>query len=440
MTMSAQGVFWFVAGLLTAAAVGVLLVPLLRAETGARSLWRRSRMPLLIGAAMALASVSLYLWRSPPRIDSSATPALSSLPTSAISPTVATSIVAAEGKSGAAPMDVALGQLEQRLRTQGGSDADWALLAQTYDFMGRKDAASAARERHRVAPATSSTANAAAPATGTAAAPPPPAAVSARVQQLLARADNARQQRDFKGAAADYEQLISLGGMNADAWADYADVAGSLEGGKLSGHAERYIDAALSLDPANEKALWLKASVQHETKRYADAVVTWERLLSTVPADSSDAKIFTANLAEDRALAGPNAPKAMTPASAAPVAAVGATQAVVSGEVSVAAALRDRVAPGLTLFIIAKSVDSPGAPVAVLRVLTGQWPLTFRLDDSLAMLPGHNLSSAGRVTVEARVSHSGTAAAQAGDLQSAAVTVDPKADKPVRLVVDKVVG
>ncbi len=51
------------------------------------------------------------------------------------------------------------------------------------------------------------------------------------------------------------------------------------------------------------KALWLKASLEHEEQRYRDAVSTWRNLLAVVPADSSDARIIEANIAEATRLA-----------------------------------------------------------------------------------------------------------------------------------------
>ena len=110
-----------------------------------------------------------------------------------------------------------------------------------------------------------------------------------------------------------------------------------------------------------------------------------------------------------------------------------------SGDVQLASQLRKQVADGQTLFIIAKSVDSPGPPVAIVRTVTGQWPLHFTLDDSDAMLPGRNLSSAQHVTIEARVSRSGGATPASGDFQSAIMTVDPHGAGTVQLVIDHVI-
>jgi len=137
---------------------------------------------------------------------------------------------------------------------------------------------------------------------------------------------------------------------------------------------------------------------------------------------------------------------AVPTASAAPLASSqtsGAGLSSVSGTVDVSAALKSKVPPGLTLFIAAKSVDSPGAPVAIVRTTTGHWPLPFTLDDSTSMIPGRTLSTAQHVTIEARVSRSGMATPQSGDFQSGLISINSQDatshPKSVQLLIDHVV-
>jgi hypothetical protein len=122
-----------------------------------------------------------------------------------------------------------------------------------------------------------------------------------------------------------------------------------------------------------------------------------------------------------------------------PAAAAVASGTAVSGEVSLAAGLRAKAAAGATLFIVAKSVDSPGIPVAVFRSSVGTWPVKFTLDDSQSMLPGRNLSSAGRVTVEARISQSGQPLPAAGDLQGSTAAINPADHQPLKIVIDRII-
>ncbi|GAC1664306.1 MAG: hypothetical protein NVS9B2_01730 [Steroidobacteraceae bacterium] len=126
----------------------------------------------------------------------------------------------------------------------------------------------------------------------------------------------------------------------------------------------------------------------------------------------------------------------------APVAssAAAGTATALSGEVMLAPALQPKAAVGGTLFIVAKSVDAPGIPVAVFRGSVGSWPLKFTLDDSQSMMPGRNLSSAGRVTVEARISQKGQPLPAAGDLQGSSGVINPADHRPLKILIDRVIS
>jgi cytochrome c-type biogenesis protein CcmH len=195
------------------------------------------------------------------------------------------------------------------------------------------------------------------------------------------------------------------------------------------------IDAALQLDPAHLKALWLKASLAHEEHRYADALVVWKRLRAALPPESSDVRVIDANIAEATDLAGRRAPAPTASATAAPS---GATE--VSGTISIDRKLAGRVPAGATLFIYAKAADSPGPPLAVIRQVARDWPVAFRLDDTLAMIPSRKLSQFDRVIVEARMSRSGQATPATGDLYVKSAVLKPRERKKLALVIDHEVG
>lgn len=129
------------------------------------------------------------------------------------------------------------------------------------------------------------------------------------------------------------------------------------------------------------------------------------------------------------------------PANPAPApAATAAGPARISGTVELAGDLRSKADPAATLFIYAKSAALRGPPLAVLRLPAPRWPVSFTLDDSNSMMPAANLSSASSVTVEARVSPSGNALPQAGDLVGSVANVSPRQGGAIRIVIDRAVG
>ena len=423
--MNAANSFFFAAGALATVALLFVLYPWLAGKPRLTMLSALPRWVSLAGVVAIVAVLALYIRLGSPQLNHQDAAAAN------VSGTVSGAMAVTGGgaqaqKQAAGPMDSAVTGLERRL-VSGGSDGDWELLAKSYEFLGR--AADAALARQKRLPAG---AGAAAAASGATLAMPATAAaaLSAAAAKLVAAADAARAKRDFAAARDAYAKLAARHEMNADTWADYADVTASLNGRSLLGAPATYLGNALRLNPRHPKALWLEASMEHEARQYQAAVSSWERLAAVLGPDSQDAKVIAANLAEDQRLAGGGA----APAAAA------TGGAIVRGEVVLADALKGKIQAGLTLFIVAKSVNSPGPPVAIWRTTTGAWPVSFQLDDSQAMLPSRNLSSAGMVTIEARTSRTGQAMPAPGDFQGVSAQLDPAAGKPVRIVIQKVIG
>lgn len=99
----------------------------------------------------------------------------------------------------------------------------------------------------------------------------------------------------------------------------------------------------------------------------------------------------------------------------------------VRGTVSLSAALKAQAKPEDTVFVFARNAEGgPGGgrmPLAILRLQVKDLPAPFTLDDSLAMGPGMGLSSAQKVVVGARISRSGQAMPQPGDLEGLSAPV-----------------
>ncbi len=250
---------------------------------------------------------------------------------------------------------------------------------------------------------------------------------------MLARSYAALQR--FPESAKAYERATTLAPGNAQLLADRADVMAMLPGQAADGEPARLIARALELEPDNLKALALAGGAAFEKQDFATAVRHWARARERVPADSEFARNLDRSLAEARtalAAAGGAAKPSPGPATVAR-----AASATVSGTLSLAPALKDKVAPTDTVFIVARAAEGPRMPLAIVRRSAAELPIRFTLDDSAAMTPEFRLSKFPQVIVSARVSKSGEATPRAGDLLGQAGPLVPDG-QPVEVVIDRV--
>lgn len=205
---------------------------------------------------------------------------------------------------------------------------------------------------------------------------------------------------------------------------DQAEALGYAQGGNLLGQPAALLDQALALAPAFPKGLWLAGLAAMQAEDPAQARQHWQRLLAELPADSEAAGQVRELLAE---LGGASADSAGPAAS-------------LQVEVQLAPALAQRVAPGSTVFVLARPAGGEQrAPLAVVRRTVDELPLAVTLDESMAMVPGMSLREFPDVVVEARVSLSGAAASQAGDLIGLSAPVRVGDAQRVSIVIDRVV-
>jgi cytochrome c-type biogenesis protein CcmH len=225
-----------------------------------------------------------------------------------------------------------------------------------------------------------------------------------------------------------YEKATSLRKDDPTLLADYADSMAVNNNSDLTGEPMKLVERALKLDPKNLKALYLAGTQAFNTKDYTSAVQIWEKMVAVSPPGNVFVQQVEPAIVEARKLAGmPPAAKpldaALAPAAAAAPAAAGG--GVVSGTVTLSSALAKQAQPDDTVFVFARAAEGSRMPLAILRKQVKDLPLTFSLNDSMAMSPASALSTATKVIVGARVSKSGNAMPQPGDLagQSSVVNV-----------------
>jgi cytochrome c-type biogenesis protein CcmH len=252
----------------------------------------------------------------------------------------------------------------------------------------------------------------------------------------------------YDRSAEAYARASKLSPKDAGLLADYADALGMARGRKLEGEPFAIIKRALEIDPQHVKSLALAGTAEFERRNYAAAIGYWERVLKVTPPDSEFARAVAGSIEEARTLAGgalaqkeapsakgkPVLPKKQ--ASAEKQAPAGDQS--LQGTVSIDPALAAKLSPGDTVFVLARPATGSRMPLAVARTTVAGLPYRFKLDDSMAMAAGATISSHAQVVVAARVSKSGTAVPQKGDIEGASNPVAP-GTSGVNVVLSRVV-
>jgi cytochrome c-type biogenesis protein CcmI len=217
-------------------------------------------------------------------------------------------------------------------------------------------------------------------------------------------------------------QALQAPPPSADRLADEAEAIAMAAGGRFAGEPARKLDAALALDARHVKALALGGVAAFEAGDRERAKALWTRLLAVLPPEAPLAQAIRERMGGD----------------APPAAATAQGAGAISGELALDPRLAARVAPDDKLFIVARPAQGSRVPLAVSVRRAAELPLSFTLDDSMAMAPQAKLSTHdGEVIVVARISKSGQAMPQAGDLAGESAPVRPGA-KGVRLVIERV--
>jgi cytochrome c-type biogenesis protein CcmH len=260
---------------------------------------------------------------------------------------------------------------------------------------------------------------------------------------MLARTYYALQRND--DAVKAFDRAIALRPDDAGLLADYADALASTQGG-IAGKPLALVERALKADPTHWKALALAGTAAFNRQDYKQAVAYWEKMKATVPPGSSIAASIDTSIAEARSLGGlggatppavsapqvvatrptePGAKATDTPAKSAGTATKPASgnATTIAGTVALAPALQGKVAPTDTVYIYARAAEGPRMPLAILRKQVRDLPISFKLDDTMAMAPNLALSNFADVVVGARVSKSGNATPQSGDLEGSSPAV-----------------
>ena len=205
------------------------------------------------------------------------------------------------------------------------------------------------------------------------------------------------------------ENLYRLKGDDPSLLFRYADVLAMANSGIFAGKPSELIKKALQLDPQNTMGLWLAGLVAYEEGEVKKAINYWENVLPKLEIGSEEEK---------------NIRKYIEFAKENNNISIQNNGSITQEKIEYSLKLSIELSPNFTninknkaVFIYAKPINSPNnMPIIVLRKTVADLPLLVEMNDSMSMLPSNKLSDYKSVQVLARISKSGNAKSEKGDL------------------------
>ncbi len=234
-------------------------------------------------------------------------------------------------------------------------------------------------------------------------------------QMLYGRSMMSMQRYDY--AVAAYQKANELAPNNADVLTELAEaVAFRNNTGSFLGEPEQYLKQAITINPNQQKAMWLQGIVYYENLNYIEAENIWTKLLTQIESPNIKTTIINqinqARVAQNKPAINDGSIDLITSMSA-----------VNNGFLVVVDASESiknmTLKPSARIFIYAKQVNGPPMPIAAAPISQPfNWPMSIRLNDSNSLNPERLLSHFAELSISAKLSLSGSATPQADDIDS----------------------
>ncbi|SMN10787.1 Cytochrome c heme lyase subunit CcmH [uncultured Candidatus Thioglobus sp.] len=223
-----------------------------------------------------------------------------------------------------------------------------------------------------------------------------------------------------------YERSYQINPKNAAMLIEYASTLAIAQNNQFSGRVSTLVREALEIDRNAPDALYLAGWVAINAQQLDLARILWEKAFSLLPEGRADRATLQRMLIE----------LAETQKDGAPTQSETAAQHTVTISVELSKQLRQQKYQNHYLMIYVKAAKGRPMPIAIQKIRLKDFTGTVVLSDANSILPSNKLSQASQVIAVVRLSKTGAAFRQAGDIEAVSQAIDVADNPQVKLKLD----
>ncbi len=224
---------------------------------------------------------------------------------------------------------------------------------------------------------------------------------------------------DIEGSLDAYERSYQLNSKNVSMLVEYASAIATSQNDQFTGRASTLVREALEIDPNAPDALYLAGLVAANAGQFNLAKKVWQRALLLLPQDHPDRLILESILVELAQIQGEPIPE---------------HQVVIN--VTLSERLRKAEFEDHYLMIYIKAAQGRPMPIAIQKIKLKDFTGVVTLTDENSVMPSKKLSQSRQVIAVVRLSQSGAAMKQVGDIQVISQVIDVRDNPTLDLQVE----
>ena len=218
---------------------------------------------------------------------------------------------------------------------------------------------------------------------------------------------------DMEGSLSAYERSYQLNSKNVSMLLKYASAVATSQNDQFAGRASTLVREALEIDPNSLEALYFAGLAGVNAGQFDLAKKVWQRALLLLPQDHPDRSYFEDLLVELAQIQDEPIPE---------------YKVVIN--ISLSDRLQQEEFKNHYLMVYVKAAQGRPMPIAIQKIKIKEFSGKVTLTDENSVMPSRKLSQSTQVLAVVRVSQSGAAMKQAGDIQVLSSVINVR-DNPI---------
>ncbi|SFV69719.1 Cytochrome c heme lyase subunit CcmH [hydrothermal vent metagenome] len=237
----------------------------------------------------------------------------------------------------------------------------------------------------------------------------------------------------LKKAKITFKKAYLLKPNNEEIILGYLATLAALNNNSVLGEPSKLIQKVLTINPNNIQGLWFAGFAAYQTGNYKLAEKTWKKTYSLMDKKDPEREIIKQYLTEIKQLQQEHTKSESSKTEQLQTKQSKTSQAKITIKLDIDKKIKANKSDFVMIY--ARATNGSRMPIAIKKIRASQLPTTITLTDNDAVMPTRKLSQMREVFVFVRLSKTGQAMQQKGDVVVKSKAINPQSNTTIKLLI-----